>query len=306
MIIIDMTKDNFKKEDIAIALGNFDGLHLAHQQLIVDMVKKAREKGLKASVLLFDNHTKELVGSEDIPKLLMNDRDKFKMLEGLGVDIVYRTKFSKDIMKLSPEEFIKKILIEKLNVKSISIGFDYRFGYRARGNAETLKRLGLKYKIDVNLLEAVSRKELISSTKIRDYLLKGDIVSANEMLGRKYSLTGKVVPGEKRGRKLGFPTANVLIDDSLLLPRQGIYSTNVYVRGKSYLGATNIGKNLTFYGDLVKIESFLIDFDEDIYDELITIEFNEFIRDEIKFGTSEKLVSQIRRDIQHIKLGQSK
>lgn len=301
MKIIDITKDNFEKQDIAIALGNFDGLHLAHQQLIGDMVEDAKDKGLKASVLLFENHTRELIELEEKPKLLMDTKDKLEKLRDLGVDIVYKIKFSEKIMKLSPEEFIRDFLILKLNVKSINIGFDYRFGYKASGNAEMLKKIGLKYGVDVNLLEAVSQKELISSTRIREFLLEGNIINANEMLGRKYSLTGKVVPGEKRGRKLGFPTANVLIDENLLLPRQGIYSTNVYVQGEKYLGATNIGKNLTFYGDFVKIESFLIDFDKDIYGEYITIEFNKFIREEIKFSTSKKLVDQIKKDIKNIK-----
>lgn len=301
MIIIDMDKESFIKEDIAIALGNFDGLHIAHQSLILAMVKKAKEKGLKSSLLLFENHTSELVEYHNRPKLLMSNEDKYKILEELGVDIIYKLKFSEEIMKLRPEEFISDFLIERLNVKSITVGFDYRFGYKASGSSQDLERIASKYTIDVNLLEPISRGEIVSSTRIREYLLNGDILKANEMLGRKYSIQGKVVPGEKRGRKLGFPTANVLIDEKYLLPKEGIYSTVVYINESPYLSGTNIGKNLTFHGDLIKIESFLLDFNEDIYGETIRIEFNEFIRSEIKFSTSKELVEQIGKDIAYIK-----
>lgn len=301
MIIIDMDKDNFIKEDIAIALGNFDGLHIAHQSLILAMVEEAKAKGLKSSLLLFENHTSELVESQNKPKLLMSNEDKYKILEELGVDIIYKLKFSEEIMKLKPEEFVSDFLIDKLNVRSITIGFDYRFGYKASGDSKDLERIASKHDISVNLLEPISRGEIISSTRIREYLLAGEILKANDMLGRKYSIRGKVVPGEKRGRKLGFPTANVLIDEKYLLPKEGIYSTIVYINDKPYLSGTNIGKNLTFHGDFIKIESFLLDFNEDIYGETIRIEFNEYIRNEIKFSTSEELVEQIGKDIAYIK-----
>lgn len=303
MEIVEVNLDSFSYDyDVAIALGNFDGIHLAHQKIIKEMITTAKENNLKSSVLLFKNHTKSLL-NVSTPKLLSSEEEKIEILDSLGVDVIFVIPFDQSIMKLSPEEFIEELLIKRLSVKSITVGFDYRFGYKASGNKDDLLAFKDEYGLIINIIDAISldNKELISSTKIREYLSLGEVKKAANMLGRNYKIKGKVIPGSQRGRVLGFPTANIEVEDGYLIPRDGIYATYVYVDGKKYLSGTNVGKNLTFNGEKLKIESFIIDFSEYIYDKDIEIEFIDYIREERKFPTADMLIEQIEKDIERIK-----
>lgn len=294
--------DNLKyKNKISIALGNFDGVHNGHVSLIKSMIKDSKELGLKSSILLFGNHTKSIIIGET-PNLLTNNFQREKIIGELGVDILYKMDFNLHLRGLTPEDFIKDILIDQLNVKAVTVGYDYRFGYKAQGNTKDLQELGYKYGFKVTILDPVTvDDEVVSSTKIRNYIEMGNIKKANNMLGRIYTLSGKVIPGKNLGHKLGFPTANIELYDKLLVPKSGVYSTRTSVMGKTYLSVTSIGMNPTFSEKKLKIESHIIDFHRDIYGEEIGIEIIDYIREEKRFNSLHDLKAQIKIDVNRVK-----
>lgn len=297
--IKDYKEDRFQT---AVALGNFDGVHRGHCDLILRMIKDANENNLNPSLLVFDNHTKTVLTGE-APKTITSIEQKFHIFKNLGVQLLYRMKFDREIMKLLPEEFVKNILVDKLNVKSVVVGFDYRFGHKASGDSELLKKLGEKYNFKVIILDPIYiDNELVSSTRIRNLLQEGNIIEANKLLGRNYSIRGKVVGGKKLGNTLGFPTANIELVDNFVIPKHGVYSTNTLVGKKSYLSATSVGKNPTFKDEGLKIESHIIDFNEDIYGKIIELEFIQYLREEIKFKDLDELKKKVQEDIRKVKM----
>lgn len=301
MKIINITNHEKVNINTGAALGNFDGIHLGHQKLINTMINRSKELGLKSSLLLFDQHTKVTTDNNQ-PKIITTNEQKFKIAEKLGIDIVYVMKFDKDVMKLTAEEFVKDVIVDKMNSKLIVVGFDYKFGHKALGNSETLLDLGRKYDIEVNIIEAIqSDEEIIGSTEIRNLILEGNVCKAKKFLGRPYSIIGKVIPGKNRGHTLGFPTANIDVDLNHVIPKNGVYKTNTIYRGKSYLSATNIGFNPTFDEGFLKIETHILDFNKRIYGENIEIQFIDFLRDDIKFNSRDDLINQMNIDIDNIK-----
>lgn len=294
--------DNYSEDrfETAIALGNFDGVHIGHKNLILDMVNTAKEQGLQPSILLFDNHSKTVTTGK-IPMCLTSLPQKKEMVKNLGVETIYSINFDENLMKLNPEEFVKDILMDKLNTKLVVVGFDYRFGHKASGNVEVLKELGSKYGFKVMVLKPVYINDIIvSSTKIRELIVEGNLDLANLMLDRDYQLVGRVIPGNKIGRTLGFPTANLELTDNYALPKYGVYRTKTIINDKTYLSATSIGHNPTFNSSKVKIECHIIDFEEKIYDQVISVDFIEYLREEIKFNNLDDLVKQISDDIKTV------
>lgn len=286
----------------AVALGNFDGLHIGHQSLIKEVIKRAKDKGYKSCVFTFNSHTASKINDKNVPKLLTNNSQKIKILENMGTDILYMIDFDEDIMKMSPKDFITDILLDKLNAKLIVVGFNYRFGYKASGDVELLKKIARGYDIDVIVIEpVVVKKNIVSSTYIRELLSKGFIKEANILLGRAYSITGNVVKGKGRGKSLGFPTANIATSENFLIPRGGVYITKTNYYGDCYLSVTNVGKNPTFNGEDVTIETHILDFNCSIYDSKIEIFFIEYLREECKFDNKEDLVKQVFIDIEMTK-----
>lgn len=301
MEIIDLLSYKEVRFNTAIALGNFDGVHLGHQKLIESMVKQSKENNLIPSLLLFKKHTKSVIGSKK-QKLITNMDQKIEIVKNLGVEIVYLIDFDEKLMKLSGEEFVKNIILEKTNTKLIVVGFDYRFGHKASGDSNYLIELGKKYGIKVVVFSPIyDNKEIISSSNIRKLIELGDIKKVTSILGRKYSLIGKVIPGDGRGAKLGFPTANINLIDNYVIPKNGVYMTNTIVDNKKYLSATNIGFNPTFNNENLKIETHILNFNGNIYGKNIEVEFIHFIRDDIKFNSVDNLIKQMRQDIQWIK-----
>lgn len=285
----------------AIALGNFDGVHIGHQQLIKKVINISKTKGLKSSVLLFKNHTRTLVDSKG-PLLLSSYEQKNKLIEDLGIDLIYTTPFNDDVRKLSPEEFFVNILIKKLNVKTVVVGIDYRFGYKASGDSELLLDLGERYGVEVIIFKPIYFEgSVISSTRIRECLIRGDVKKATNMLGRNYSIIGDVVKGKEIGHKLGFPTANLKPNINYVIPKNGVYSTETIVENKRYLSATSVGYNPTFMENQIKIESHIIDFNNTIYNMTIELIFVDYLREEIKFNNIELLKKQILEDIIKVK-----
>lgn len=285
----------------AIALGNFDGVHIGHQKLVLEMIAMANENKLRKSILLFENHTKSFLDGVG-PRLLTSPEQKKDLIMDLGVDTVYSMQFNENIMKLSPERFVSDILVNKLRVKVIVVGTDYRFGHKASGDSKLLQEIGKGYGIEVKIFEPIYyNNEIVSSTRIRNSLINSDLEDAKVMLARDYSIYGKVVPGKKIGNKLGFPTANIQPNVNYVLPKNGVYSTLTLVDNIKYLSATSVGFNPTFKEKSIKIESHIIDFEADIYEKIVELKFIEYLRPEIKFDTIELLKKQINTDIIRVK-----
>jgi riboflavin kinase/FMN adenylyltransferase len=303
MKIIDLNNYEEKNCETAVALGNFDGIHIGHKCLIEDMITKAKIRALKPSILLFTNHTKTILNNNSARfQIITSNEQKLKILDKLGVENVYNINFDEKIMQLSGEEFVEKIIIEKLNAKLVTVGFDYRFGYKALGNSEYLKEIGKVKGFETNIIEPVYiGEEIVSSTKIRDLIRIGNIKKVNEFLGHYYTIIGRVVEGENRGSKMGYPTANVELQYNYIVPKTGVYKTSILLGNKEYLGLTNIGYNPTFNEKKLKIENHILDFNEDIYGQTIEVKFIDFIRDDIKFNTVKELIEQIEKDINYVK-----
>ncbi len=301
MQIIDLELQSNEKYPVAVALGNFDGFHLAHRKLIEEMVTIAKNNGLKSSLLLFENHTGTLTKNKR-PAMLTNNQQKYSLARDLGVDFIFNLKFTEGIMKLTEEEFIKEVLIEKINTKVAVVGFDYRFGYKAKGDANILKALGEDYAIDTYIVNPVlTDEDIISSTMIRKLIREGLLEDARALLGRDYSVIGKVVKGAQRGSKLGFPTANLEIDPNYVLPPNGVYYTETTVNGKKYKSVTDIGFNPTFGEKNLKIESHILDFNASIYGNDIEVHFKKFLREDIWFSSKEELIVQIEKDVELVR-----
>lgn len=297
---IKLQNYNEERFETAIALGNFDGVHVGHKKLILSMVEAAKDLNLMPSILLFDNHTKKVTNGK-APLCLTSNVQKEQMVKALGVEVIYSILFDEYLMKSQPEEFVQNILVDKLNTKLVVVGFDYRFGHKASGDVEVLKDLGNKYGFKVIVLEPIYIEDiLVSSTKIRELILDGNLELANMMLGRYYQMMGKVIPGNKIGRTLGFPTANLELMNNYTLPKLGVYRTKTIIGERTYLSATSVGYNPTFKNDNVKIESHIIDFEEKIYDQILYIDFIEYLREEAKFDNIDDLIDQIDKDVKTV------
>lgn len=280
-----------------LSLGMFDGVHLGHISIINLLKKTAQEKKIETALLTFWPHPRKVFNPHDDIKLLNTLEEKLNLLENAGIDVVFIKSFDENFRNLTGEEFVRQILVEKLNVKHIIIGHDHVFGKNKSGNFELLQELSKELDFEVQQLDAVKEGEFnISSTKIRNCLSNGNIIGANKMLGYYYSVTGKVIDGKKLGRTIGYPTANMEVDEIKLLPKKGAYIVEVYVKEKFYKGMLSIGTNPTVNGEKLSTEVYILDFNEDIYGEEITVKFRDFLHEEIKFESLEKLIERLDED----------
>ncbi|MBQ6820478.1 MAG: bifunctional riboflavin kinase/FAD synthetase [Clostridium sp.] len=301
MIVIDNIIIDNKDNDNYVALGSFDGLHYGHRSLIRKTVKVAKEKKGRSMVFTYKNHPKTIINPLNVPKLIIDLETKLEYLQEEEIDIVVLRTFTKEFMLMEAEDFIK-MLCEDYNVKGIIVGFNFRFGHKNIGDVELLKKLKKKYGYELYIIEPYTYKnESISSTRIRNCILEGNVSEALNMLSKPYSINGKVVHGRKIGRTIGIPTANLGFDEKMIIPCKGVYYTNVKYNNKIYRGITSIGNNPTVNGQQLTIETFILDFNKNIYDEEIKVYFIERIRGEKKFDSIEDLVSQIKKDINSIK-----
>lgn len=296
------TADITRHKKSVVVLGNFDGVHKGHQKLFEVAKYEAQKKGLETIVFSFYPHPTWVIGNKR-KSLLMSRRDKKKMVEHLGIDVLVEYPFTQGFARSSPEEFFIDVLIKKLNVSVLVIGSNYFFGKDKAGNPEFLKNIGKQYGVQVHVVEAVMTEgKMISSSKIRNLILEGKIEEANDMLGHPYMIVGTVVQGKMLGRTFGFPTINLVADPDRVYPPNGVYATKVKVYSKIYLGMTNIGFNPTVCGERKMIETHLLDFNASIYGEEVEIYFYHFIRSEKKFENIKILKQQIERDkvqVQH-------
>lgn len=296
MIIIDNDSQDVRKFNNYIALGSFDGLHVGHLSLIYKVVELAENNNGKSMVFTFKNHPKSFIDEANSPKLLIDNKKKTEVLNKNGIDIVCFKEFDYEFMKMSPKEFVE-FLVLKYNAKGIVVGFNYKFGYKNLGNIELLKELQEQYGYELYVMDAFSYKEeVVSSTRIRKAISDGDVLEASKMLNRPYSLIGEVIDGRKIGRTIGFPTANLKYDKNFILPGIGVYYTNIKVNNKIYKGITSVGSNPTVQGKKITVETYILDFDKDIYGEIVEVSFIKKIRNEKKFNRLDQLKAQLEKD----------
>ncbi|MFA7075702.1 MAG: bifunctional riboflavin kinase/FAD synthetase [Candidatus Izemoplasmatales bacterium] len=281
--------DTIEEENLVLCLGFFDGLHMAHQALIKKGQMIKNEKNYKLAVLTFDQSIK-LFMQEKPFYFLTSVQDKAKILEKFEVDILYVMKVSHDLISYSPQGFIEQYLKK---IKVCVAGEDFSFGYLGKGKIDTLQ--ASKYFETVVIKEITYHGVKIGSTRIREDLNKGDLVEANFLLGREYTITGRVMHGNGIGKRLGFPTINIDFTN-YLLPKLGVYFTKVIVDGKLYYGMTNVGKRPTFSDKRITLETHIFDFDQEVYDQNIGIVFLLFLRDEYYFSNKDDLIEQINKD----------
>ncbi len=299
MKIYTDTANIIKDSNTVVTIGTFDGVHLGHQKILAETAAKSAYYGGRNFLITFDPHPRSVVSEEYKMKLLTTTEEKLKLLERFGIENVYVINFTKEFAELSSEEFVKQIICEKIGAKHLVIGYDHKFGKDRKGNEQLLKELGESYGFDVSSVPPVEMDgEIISSTLIRRNLLAGKVQKANKMLGREYSLEGVVVKGSMRGRELGFPTANIQVDsEEKLIPSNGVYIVKVKVKEKIKFGLLNIGFRPTFgEGEELFVEVHIFDFQEDIYDSKIRVEFLDYLRPEIKFKNKFELIEQIEKD----------
>ena len=277
----------------AVALGCFDGLHVGHRAVLRAVLEKKAE-GLIPTVLLFDVHPREFFTGKAVPGLLtVSDRDE--ILSSGGFEI-YKISFA-EIKDMSPREFFEKILLSELSAAFVSCGFNYSFGAGGEGNSETLGQLCEEYKTGLSVAPLVLLDgKPVSSSAIRSLILDGDIPRANKMLGRNFGFASTVFSGDHRGRLLGSPTINQYLPEKLVVPRFGVYAARVLIGGEWKTGVANVGSRPTFDGISVRSETFILDFDGDLYGKTIRTELLEFIRPEIRFSSAQELVLQIKKD----------
>lgn len=281
-------------------IGNFDGVHVGHKKILSAVRETAVEKGLSSCVITFHPHPQKVLRNIDIP-LLMPIRERLRLLEREGIDFVACYTFTQDISKITAKDFISEILVGKLRVRHLIIGPDFSFGRKREGNAELLRTLGKAYDFETSVIgPAYVDGEIVSSTAIRNLLKAGDAKKAARFLGYNYYIEGEVTEGEKRGRQIGYPTAN-LDTDWEMLPKTGVYATRACIDDRKLDSITNIGYRPTFGSSRLLIETHIFDFNSDIYRKRLRIEFVERIRDEKRFESVDALVAGIRLDVEKVK-----
>jgi len=280
-------------------IGNFDGVHVGHKKIISAVKEEAQQLGISSCVITFHPHPQKILQNIDIP-LLVPIRERLKLLEKEGVDVVACYTFTKDIAKIPAKDFVTDILIGKLNLKHLIVGPDFSFGRKREGNLDLLNEMGKEYGFDTKVVEtALIEGEIVSSTSIRNLLREGNVVKAGKFLGYNFYIEGQVKEGEKRGRQIGFPTAN-LDTDWDILPKVGVYATLAHVGDRKLHSITNVGYQPTFGDNELLIETHIFNFNEDIYKKRIKIEFVDRVRDEQKFDGPEALVEQIKKDVERV------
>ena len=292
---------NLKKKYF-ITVGTFDGVHLGHQKIITHLVKKAKQKNCGTLLLTFDPHPRKVVQPSNAPMLLQTIEERSEILSKLGLEIIFVQPFTKAFSKLNAEEYVKDILVNQLNVEHLLVGYNHRFGKNRNANIFDLKKLGKKYKFSVGEIQAhIVNKITVSSTKIRHAINNGNIKYANSLLGHTYKLKGIVMKGRQNGKKIGFPTANVKINErEKILPKNGVYAVKVNYNKMTNLAMMNIGTNPTFSGNYISNEVHLINWDGNLYKKENEIFFIERIRDEKKFNSIQDLSIQLQNDKNYV------
>lgn len=277
------------KEDSAVTLGKFDGLHRGHQKLI-SRIRQLESKGCKSVVFTLNSRREK--------GLLLTDEERREQLEGIGISYLIDCPFVPEIAGMEPEEFVERILVERLHARYLVVGEDFRFGHNRKGDCQTLLKLQKKYGFQVEVVPKESYEDRkISSTYVREALASGDMELVHKLLGYPYYITGEVLHGKRLGRTLGMPTTNLIPTTRKMLPPNGVYASVTSLKGKDYPGVTNIGYKPTVGANFRGVETYLFDFDEDLYGEAIQVKLMKFERPERKFDSLEELRDTMHRDI---------
>ena len=284
-----------------VTIGNFDGVHIGHQALFQKVIEKARILDGKAVAITFEPHPVRVLKQNGLPPLITIYKQKIELIAQLGLDVLICIRFTPEFAALSPEAFVADLLVSRIGMKAIVVGEDYTFGKNREGNLTLLKAYAQQYDFEVITVGEIqtfnSIAQRISSTKIRDLVLAGDVDIARRLLGRNYQVRGVVVRGRNRGgQQLGFPTANIQMEDELC-PKDGIYAVTVDCGGNSYPGVANIGYSPTFDDHQFTVEVHLMDFSGDLYGKHLRVNFVKRLRDEKRFGNPVELSAQIKKDV---------
>lgn len=284
---------------VYMALGTFDGIHIGHQAIIKRTAQQARSNNCSSAVFTFSNHPLNVIDADRCPPLIITNQEKVELIANLGVDMLFNVPFTTELLRLTPEKFLEKIVCN-INLRHVIVGANFTYGYRGAGTPALLTTAGAKHGFTVDVVNMVDVEGVIvSSTTIRQLVADGAVKPASDLLGRPATITGKIIEGDQRGRKLGFPTANLAIPSGLLVPADGVYAVYVHNEaGEKLKGVANIGNNPTFTRQTRRIEVHILDFDRFIYGQQLKIEFIERIRGEIAFTNIEQLKQQMKADIE--------
>jgi len=280
-----------------VTMGNFDGIHFGHQALISSTVEEAKQLGYDSIVLTFEPHPLKVLAPDRAPRLILSYEDKMALFQSFGVNLVIAQSFDRQFASISADDFVRRFLVERLKVRKLWVGRDLRFGQGRKGNVDDLLRLASENEFEVGVLDPILLEGTrISSSRIRQLLEEGRVDEVRPLLGRFHFVSGTVVKGHRRGRELGFPTANIS-SQTEVMPPDGIYATLFDVRNKQWLSISSIGVNPTFGDGPRTVESFIFDFDGDIYGESVKLSFVKRIREERKFTIVNDLIGQINEDV---------
>jgi riboflavin kinase/FMN adenylyltransferase len=298
-IIYDLDKIEGLLKNPVLTIGNFDGVHRGHLRLFNKVKERATAIQGQSAVMTFEPHPLKVVGSGNGPPLITTTEEKLQLIRNAGIDFILCIPFTSSFAAISAEDFVEKILVEKIGIREIVVGYDYTFGHKRMGNISFLQEMGGRLRFRVHVLEPVYiGSALVSSTFIRQLIREGDLPQARKFLGRSYKISGMVVSGRNRGgRLLGFPTANLKPSEELI-PKEGVYAVSVEVEGTVHYGVTNIGTNPTFRDEALSIETHILDFSGDLLGKTIRVNFIQRLRDEKRFSGVRELSDQIDRDIQ--------
>lgn len=289
-------ESDFKLESSVVSIGNFDGVHLGHQEILKQLISEAKKLNCPSVAMSFEPHPGKVLYPQKAPKIIKTQKQKRDLLRSLGLDYYYVIHFTPEFSKTDAYTFLKSVLVDILNVKGIFVGEDFAFAKGREGNIKFLETMEKKYNYKTHAVKSVNfDNSPISSSRIRNKLETGDVTYASKLLGRNYYMEGIVVRGKQLGSKLGFPTANI-VSSNELVPHLGVYATYTILNGEKYESVTNIGVKPTFGGNEVIVETHIFDFNRDIYGELIQIQYVKFIRPEIKFDNINLLIDKINED----------
>jgi riboflavin kinase/FMN adenylyltransferase len=298
MRVIKNGRELKKMKGPVITLGNFDGLHLGHQRILKKVSERAKALGCPSVVYTFEPHPLKVVAPRKSPPLITDMEDKAIIIESFGIDFLLLARFTKEFASRHPGEFVEDELVRGLSAKEVFVGHDYAFGRGKLGTVEHLKGLGGDFGFSVTVIPAYKKKgRVVSSSRVRELVTTGEVREAAGLLGRDYSIKGRVVRGRDMGREIGYPTANLKVT-SELIPKRGVYASYVTVNKARHPGVVNIGTAPTVGGKKISVEAHILDFERKIYGKKIEVSFVRRLRDEKKFGSKEELSRQIRKDTQ--------
>lgn len=291
---------DINQEFLCLTIGNFDGIHQGHQFVINRLIQESKKLNLKSAVISFYPHPREFFDKNFEQFNILTETHKEEMFKKLGIDVFYKLLFDKNTSLMSPENFVIEFLLNKLKLKSLIIGENFRFGKDRKGDIHLLKKLSIKNNFNLHIITSLKSdltNDIFSSSIIRNYIKEGKVEKASILLKRPWSIEGIVEKGDKRARKMGFPTAN-LSPPQTILPKKGVYAVNVMIENIKYSGIANFGKRPTFEGEKILFEVNIFNFNQEIYGKKMKVELITFIRDEKKFNNFEELEQQVQKDVQ--------